>query len=186
MTTFVEPVHQSKIAMESLIEVNFTGRNGERELLWCIRRNSHEFEVRTPPVFVDNISVGTIIRASRGDDGELHHTATVEQSPGATVRFICSEGVDAPEIYRTVLLPFGAEQQISVGPASFVSSQCVSFHVRHRDKRSEALLDVLDQLEADGLVRVWEIGDPLRAGGARELDSNADAVIRHERPDAAQ
>ena len=171
-----------KGALSNLLEVNFTGRSGEREKLWCERLNEAEFTVRTPPVFVDNISVGTIVRAALGDDGELHHTATLQSSSGATIRFLSPDGIDASELYLNRIQRYAQENGLAIGPASFVSLKCVSFHVAKRDAQSESLLEFLDELEADGLVKNWEIGDPRSKREVVEFDSNADAVVRHQRP----
>ena len=166
---------------DALVEIMFFGRDGEREYLWCAPLPDGTFEVRTPPAFIENVSIGAVIEAEWRANGSLAHARTVRRSDGVTLRFMSPGDDDARQVYMTRLLPYARELGVAIGPASFVGQKMVAFHVAKKDTRSDRLLEFLEQLVNEHTIKDWETGDAAHRSG--RVGGELDGVnIRHEKP----
>jgi len=143
------------------LQMRFCGPDGRGEVLWVQPMNG-VYRVLNVPVWQYGISVDSRVKGRPGERW-LEFDGLVETSSGATVRiYIPSEAPISPasRLYLERIIPDCRERRIGIGPATFFDPRVVAIHVRVRADWDTRLADYLDELIDEGLLELWEVGDP--------------------------
>jgi len=142
-------------------QMRFCGADGRGEVLW-VQPIDGAYRVLNVPVWQYGISVGALVKGRPGEQW-LEFDGLVDASSGATVRIYLPP--DAPitpasRLYLERIIPDCREHRIGIGPATFFDPAVVAIHLRERSDWNTSIADYLDALANEGLIQLWEVGDP--------------------------
>ena len=142
-------------------QMRFYASDGHAEVLW-VRPEADTYHVLNVPGWLYGVSVGSRVRGHLGERW-LEFDEVVETSSGATVRlYIPAEAQITPasRLYLERILPDCRVLRLCIGPATFFDPQVVAIHVRDRNDWNTRFADYLNGLIDEGLLQLWEVGDP--------------------------
>ena len=143
-------------------QMRFIAADGRAEVLWVEPQSEGIYRILNVPVWQYGLSVGTHVRGRPGERW-LEFDGVAEDSSGATVRlYIPAEAPIRPasRLYLERILPDCRERGLGIGPATFFDPAVVAIHIRERSDWNTLIADYLNELIEEGLVQLWEIGDP--------------------------
>jgi hypothetical protein len=143
-------------------QMRFKAPDGHAEILWVQPDEQGTFRVLNVPVWQYGVSVGSRVSGQPGERW-LEYERVVEDSKGATVRvYIPADAPITPasRFYLERILPDCRDHRFGVGPATFFDPRVVAIHVRERSDWDTRFADYLNGLADEGLIQLWEVGDP--------------------------
>jgi len=141
------------------------------EVLRAEAADTGGYRIRSVPVFLYGISRGAVVDASPGPiTGRLRFRRLLATSRGATIRCFAASATSARRVYEDHLA-HEAAGRLGLGPVSLFDPDIVAVHVA--DRADVARIEAyLDRLVLEGVLRLWEFGDPGAAAeeGAPDAD----------------
>ena len=143
-------------------QMRFVASDGHAEVFWVQPEVDGSYTVLSVPVWQYGVSVGSRVKGHSGERW-LESDGVLENSSGATVRLYIP--ADAPvtpasRLYLERVIPDCRERGLGVGPATFFDPRVVAVHVRARDEWNTRAADYFNHLVEQGLLQLWEVGDP--------------------------
>jgi hypothetical protein len=162
-----------------LLQVDFVSPEGRKERLWAEANDANQACILSVPVWIYGVSAGSIVRKEPG----TINPEVIRLSPGATVRFLVSEGRSGKDVYLSRVVPDLRKLKLGVGPATFFGPRLVALHVHERETWWPEIGTYLDGLIEEGLIEQWEAGDPDQGAVAEIGAQHAhESVLEHPLP----
>ena len=165
-------------------QMRFMPSDGRAEVLWVQPEAEGTYRVLNVPVWQYGVSVGSRVKARDGERW-LEFDGVVEESPGATVRlYLPSESPISPasRLYRERILPDCRDRGVGIGPATFFDPALVAIHIQERSDWNTRFAEYLDALTNEGLLQLWEVGDPDAYPPDEPEECSEHDVLIHPRP----
>jgi uncharacterized protein DUF4262/uncharacterized protein DUF4265 len=143
-------------------QMRFMAADGHAEVLWVQPAAKGTYRVLSVPVWQYGVSVNSMVKARDGERW-LEFDSVVEESSGATIRVYVPSNAritPASRLYLERIVPDCRDRGIGIGPATFFDPGLVAIHVQDRSDWSTRFAEYLDALTEEGLLQVWEVGDP--------------------------
>lgn len=166
-------------------QIRFVSPEGRVEVLWAesAADSASTYRILNAPVWVYNISIGTIVEGRGPDDRILDFVHVLDRSAGGTVRIIAlREGAEASRLYLERILADCQRRGIPVGPATFFNPRLVAIHVPDWQRSHDALFEYLEELAAAGDIQEWESADPAEPSDEPPEPARPGPALVHPRP----
>jgi hypothetical protein len=165
--------------------MRFVSPEGRVEILWVdpVSDVPSTYRNLNVPVWVYDISVGTVVEGRSGETGYIEFVRVVKEALGGTVRVItASDDRMASHLYLDRILADCQERRIMIGPATFFDPAMVAIHVQDWEQYHEPLLAYLDELRAAGEIQEYEVGDPAEPSDEPQEPARTGSDLIHPPP----
>lgn len=147
-----------------------TTDNGS-EIMW-VEEVAGMYRLLSVPVFVYGVSRNAMLSATVNEN-RLQFKAVVRPSEGATVRCYLAMGWDARDVYKDRIEPDSDRYALRCGPATLFDPEVIALHVAER-KNVTQVGRYLDALTQQGVLKFWELGDPVVGADRIEAEASSE------------